>query len=132
MTRETKISLLIGLAFIIVIGMLLADYSSNSNQPPRVPLLDLKETVLDSTATPSRASNQGNLNVNGVEPNRQVVIAGDNPDRTRQAIVRFPAPERRAVRTPGDESRNPAPPTEDRRTPTGRSEEARDRNSPCR
>lgn len=54
MTRETKISLLIGLAFIIVIGMLLADYSSNSNQPPRVPLLDLKETVLDSTATPSR------------------------------------------------------------------------------
>ena len=32
MTRETKIGLLVGLAFIIVIGILLSDYNRNESQ----------------------------------------------------------------------------------------------------
>ena len=33
MTRETKIGLLVGLAFIIVIGILLSDHINSSNDP---------------------------------------------------------------------------------------------------
>jgi uncharacterized protein YneF (UPF0154 family) len=35
MTRETKIGLLVGLAFIIVIGILLSDHLTSSTEPPR-------------------------------------------------------------------------------------------------
>ena len=34
MTRETKIGLLVGLAFIIVIGILLSDHMTSTTQPP--------------------------------------------------------------------------------------------------
>ena len=35
MTRETKIGLLVGLAFIIVIGILLSDHLTSSTEPPK-------------------------------------------------------------------------------------------------
>ncbi len=38
MTRETKIGLLVGLAFIIVIGILLSDHMTSVNEPPLAPL----------------------------------------------------------------------------------------------
>ena len=38
MTRETKIGLLVGLAFIIVIGILLSDHINNTNDPVRADL----------------------------------------------------------------------------------------------
>lgn len=38
MTRETKIGLLVGLAFIIVIGILLSDHMTSTNQPALAPL----------------------------------------------------------------------------------------------
>jgi nucleoid-associated protein YgaU len=38
MTRETKIGLLVGLAFIIVIGILLSDHMTSTNEPPLAPL----------------------------------------------------------------------------------------------
>ncbi|HLL87877.1 MAG TPA: LysM peptidoglycan-binding domain-containing protein [Tepidisphaeraceae bacterium] len=38
MTRETKIGLLVGLAFIIVIGILLSDHLTSSTQPPQAAL----------------------------------------------------------------------------------------------
>ena len=38
MTRETKIGLLVGLAFIIVIGILLSDHLTSSTEPPMATL----------------------------------------------------------------------------------------------
>jgi hypothetical protein len=38
MTRETKIGLLVGLAFIIVIGILLSDHLTSATEPPQAPL----------------------------------------------------------------------------------------------
>ena len=45
MTRETKIGLLVGLAFIIVIGILLSDHLSNTNESPLASLQNLGSTV---------------------------------------------------------------------------------------
>lgn len=45
MTRETKIGLLVGLAFIIVLGILIADYSVSSMQPPQAPLMNAARDV---------------------------------------------------------------------------------------
>ena len=56
MTRETKIGLLVGLAFIIVIGILLSDQLMRSTEPPPAPLAGVADTVRKATATP--ASNQ--------------------------------------------------------------------------
>jgi nucleoid-associated protein YgaU len=38
MNTETKFGLLVGLAFVIVIGIYLSDHASNTNQPPQAPL----------------------------------------------------------------------------------------------
>ena len=38
MTRETKIGLLVGLAFIIVIGILLSDHFTSTTQPHQAAL----------------------------------------------------------------------------------------------
>ncbi len=38
MTKETKVGLLVGLAFVIVIGIYLSDHASNTSQAPQAPL----------------------------------------------------------------------------------------------
>jgi len=50
MTRETKIGLLVGLAFIIVIGILLSDY--NRIETPNAPLYQVREDVNKGVVTP--------------------------------------------------------------------------------
>lgn len=78
MTRETKIGLLVGLAFIIVIGILLADYSSNSMQPPQAQLGGTARNVRESVGVPGvRRTEQSSVAVDAVQPNRQVVIPAD-------------------------------------------------------
>lgn len=67
MTRETKIGLLVGLAFIIVIGILLSDHLTTAIQPTRVPLFGTVNNVLDSTNAPGlRRSKE-------IEPERVVM-----------------------------------------------------------
>ncbi len=53
MTRETKIGLLVGLAFIIVIGILLSDHMTSTTQPPQAPLTSAADNVRDGIATPA-------------------------------------------------------------------------------
>ena len=53
MTRETKIGLLVGLAFIIVIGILLSDHMTSSTDPPKAPLSVVGNNVRESVATPA-------------------------------------------------------------------------------
>src|SRR5688500_8114915 len=64
MTRETKIGLLVGLAFIIVIGILLSDQLMRATEPPQAPLTQVAANVRQATATP--ASN--NPPITQVEP----------------------------------------------------------------
>jgi nucleoid-associated protein YgaU len=53
MTRETKIGLLVGLAFIIVIGILLSDHLTSSTEPPPATLLQTGNIVRQTVSTPA-------------------------------------------------------------------------------
>jgi nucleoid-associated protein YgaU len=55
MTRETKIGLLVGLAFIIVIGILLSDHLSSSTEPPPATLAQTGNNVRQTISTPGGA-----------------------------------------------------------------------------
>lgn len=56
MTRETKISLLVGLAFIIVIGILLSDHFRSTQELPRAVLAQVGSAVQSSTDGPGAAN----------------------------------------------------------------------------
>jgi len=53
MTRETKIGLLVGLAFIIVIGILLSDQLMRSTEPPAAPRVEVADNLRRGTTTPA-------------------------------------------------------------------------------
>ena len=55
MTRETKIGLLVGLAFIIVIGILLSDHLTSSTEPPPATLANAGSNVMQTLSTPGGA-----------------------------------------------------------------------------
>src|SRR3954447_15387488 len=57
MTRETKIGLLVGLAFIIVIGILLSDHLTSSNEPPQATLAVAGNNVRSGVTTPGAGNN---------------------------------------------------------------------------
>src|SRR6476620_3948163 len=57
MARETKIGLLVGLAFIIVIGILLADHLTSSTEPPPAPLAGAGSSVRSAVTTPAGPGN---------------------------------------------------------------------------
>jgi hypothetical protein len=56
MTRETKIGLLVGLAFIIVIGILLSDHFSSTMEPPQATLSGAAAAVRDAVNSPGTAN----------------------------------------------------------------------------
>jgi nucleoid-associated protein YgaU len=56
MTRETKIGLLVGLAFIIVIGILLSDHINSSTDPARADYTYTTRAVEQSVASPDARS----------------------------------------------------------------------------
>lgn len=52
MTRETKIGLLVGLAFILVVGILLSEHITGSNERPAAPLADAGRGVRTGVSAP--------------------------------------------------------------------------------
>jgi nucleoid-associated protein YgaU len=56
MTRETKIGLLVGLAFIIIVGILLTEPMSHANELPQAPLVNVTHDVRSGSAQPSSSS----------------------------------------------------------------------------
>lgn len=52
MTKETKVGLLVGLALIIVVGILLSDHVANSSRQPQAILSNVGNNVRDSVAIP--------------------------------------------------------------------------------
>jgi nucleoid-associated protein YgaU len=87
MTRETKIGLLVGLAFIIVIGILLSDHLTSSTEPPPAPL----------TAT-------------GNNTRRSMQVPGANPQANAPIVVPHNVPTQYTVPTPRD-LQPPTPPS---------------------
>ena len=59
MTRETKIGLLVGLAFIIVIGILLSDHMTSTTEPQKAPLSVVGGNVRESIVTPAAPNGSG-------------------------------------------------------------------------
>src|SRR5687768_12439923 len=56
MTRETKIGLLVGLAFIIVIGILLSDHLNTTNEPTPAHIAQVGDNVRQGVTTPGTPS----------------------------------------------------------------------------
>src|SRR3954469_21624353 len=56
MTRETKIGLLVGLAFIIVIGILLSDHLTTRGELPQAQLTQVGNNVRTASAVPASNS----------------------------------------------------------------------------
>lgn len=79
MTRETKIGLLVGLAFIIVIGILLSDHLSSSTEPPSATMSQAGATVRNAVNTPVRNTEPPVVQVAPpqVTPTQPVPTAGD-------------------------------------------------------
>jgi LysM repeat protein len=86
MTRETKIGLLVGLAFIIVIGILLSDHFTSATQPHQAALTTTIDGVLGSTRTlgPQHQS-AGPLELPNVEP-RSIPVQPDPTLERRQHV----------------------------------------------
>src|SRR5580698_10160520 len=75
MTRETKIGLLVGLAFIIVIGILLSEHVSSTNEPQQAPLNTAGANIRDGVVTPG-----------GADDGPPITIAGVPVDAPRQTV----------------------------------------------
>jgi nucleoid-associated protein YgaU len=56
MTRETKIGLLVGLAFIIVIGILLSDHFRTTMEPTQAALVDAAQSVREAISSPGKSN----------------------------------------------------------------------------
>jgi nucleoid-associated protein YgaU len=94
MTRETKIGLLVGLAFIIVIGILLSDHMTSTTDPPKAPLSMAGQNVRESVAAPT--SGQGATASATATP--PAVAAPGQPVLTQQELVPPQQPQQPAQR----------------------------------
>jgi nucleoid-associated protein YgaU len=96
MTRETKIGLLVGLAFIIVIGILLSDHLSSSTEPPPATLANAGSNVMQTITSPGSAAGAQAQPVVApqVQPNTTVPLAGDlaRPQQQPVQIVQVGTP----------------------------------------
>ena len=86
MTRETKIGLLVGLAFIIVIGILLSDQLMRSTEPPAAPLASVGDTLRKGTTTPASHNRPAPVAVSSQD------ASPENEVPTREEITRRPPP----------------------------------------
>lgn len=58
MTRETKIGLLVGLAFILIVGILLSEHVTRSTETPQANLVNAGSTVREGVSAPGTSSVQ--------------------------------------------------------------------------
>ena len=103
MTRETKIGLLVGLAFIIVIGILLSDHLTSSTEPPPATLANAGSNVLQTIDAPgsnSAAQAQPLTPPQGVQPNSTVPTNADLTPRPQPVQIVQIGPGTDAQRQP--------------------------------
>lgn len=94
MTRETKIGLLVGLAFIIVIGILFSDYLSSNNEPGAAPLKVAGDMLRSGLGEPGNDDVAPVLRAPAaITPSQPVVINAElNHHSAAQPPVRFVQP----------------------------------------
>src|SRR4051794_9485764 len=95
MTRETKIGLLVGLAFIIVIGILLSDHLTSSTEPPPANIVKAGDNVRQSYTTPggSQAPITNVVTPQHVEPQHPVPTPREiQPPTNATSIVQIGGP----------------------------------------
>lgn len=68
MTRETKIGLLVGLAFIIVIGILLSDHLTSATEPQQAQLAQVAGNVRTGVTVPGEGSANPPITTVGAQP----------------------------------------------------------------
>ncbi|MEO6434888.1 MAG: LysM peptidoglycan-binding domain-containing protein [Tepidisphaeraceae bacterium] len=79
MTRETKIGLLVGLAFIIVIGILLSDHLTSATEPQQAHLAQVAGNVRTGVNVPG--GNTANLPITTVAPQQPITPQQQVPTR---------------------------------------------------
>jgi nucleoid-associated protein YgaU len=91
MTRENKIGLLVGLAFIIAVGILFSDYLSVNNEPPQASLQvagsAIRSSLGESTATDSVAGPSVVRVPNRIAPVGEVPTAAELAARARRPVA---------------------------------------------
>lgn len=102
MTRETKIGLLVGLAFIIVIGILLSDQLMRSTEPPPAPRDEVAENLRRGTTTPASHNRVAPPAVSSQDP------SPDNAVPTREEITHRAPPVTFVNVGPGGQTGNGA------------------------
>jgi nucleoid-associated protein YgaU len=114
MTRETKIGLLVGLAFIIVIGILLSDHLTATNEPQQAQLTQVGGNVRTGVVVPG-APQAPTASASVVTPATQTAVAPQQQVPTKEEIT--PAKQPVAIvqvagsgTTPPSHSATPAKP----------------------
>jgi LysM repeat protein len=95
MTRDTKIGLLVGLAFIIVIGILLSDHLTTATDPPSAPLDKSAFSVRQALGTPGAGAAQAPITVvtPAVTPQQPVATSSElAPPAQAVQIVKIGGP----------------------------------------
>ena len=82
MTRETKIGLLVGLAFIIVIGILLSDHLTSTNEPMQAQLAQAGGNVRSAVTVPGASTSP--LAINNPAPQH---VAPVQPVPTKEELT---------------------------------------------
>jgi nucleoid-associated protein YgaU len=98
MTRETKIGLLVGLAFIIVIGILLSDHLTSATEPQQAQLAQVAGNVRNGVAVPGAANAQPPITQvqppTNVAPQQQVMTKEElTPKQPPVEIVKIGGPQ---------------------------------------
>lgn len=104
MTRETKIGLLVGLAFIIVIGILLSDHLTSTTEPISAPLAKVGATSREGLTTLGRPTVPA-VTIEPppvIEPRRPVITVEEmkKPAEVTDVIKLGPAPVQPVQPTP--------------------------------
>jgi LysM repeat protein len=107
MTRDTKIGLLVGLAFVIVIGILISDQITRSTEPPQAALGGAANSVRQAVGSPGIGTETAPVTV--VTP----VVTPQQPVATQSELT-TQAPAVQIVKIGGPET--PAPQSEQQTT----------------
>jgi LysM repeat protein len=114
MTRETKIGLLVGLAFIIVIGILLSDHLTSSTEPPQATLAVAGNNVRSAVNTPGSSANPPittNVTPPSVAPRTTVPTQSDLAPKAQPVQVAVGGPTATQVEVRGPAIAQAAAPT---------------------
>lgn len=100
MTRETKIGLLVGLAFIIVIGILLSDHFRSAMEPPQAALSSAASAVRAAVNSPGTANPPITMVTPADAPPKQPVPTRDELNPAPSPVIPSARPDQQPSVTP--------------------------------